>query len=160
MRARYGEIVAVTDDFCHRYLNQEYAALAQRMTASLCRKRPSPLTAGQALTWACGILYSLGQMNFLWDRATEPHMTTSEMCATFAVGQSTASAKAAEIRRVLNLHPFDPNWSLQSLLDKNPLVWMLQINGVILDIREAPRHVQEIALGQGLIPYLPDNKAS
>jgi hypothetical protein len=158
MQARYGEIVAVTDDFSHRYLNQEYAALAQRMTAALCRKRPNPVTAGQARTWACGILHSLGQMNFLSDRATKPHMTTSEMCAAFGVGQSTASAKAALIRRVLNLHPFDPNWSLQSLLDKNPLVWMLQINGVILDIREAPRHVQEIALAQGLIPYLPDNK--
>jgi hypothetical protein len=160
MQARYDEIVAVTDDFCHRHLNQEYAALAQRMTAALCRKRPSPLTAGQPRTWACGILHSLGQMNFLSDRATKPHMTTSDMCAAFGVGQSAASAKAAVIRRVLNLHLFDPSWSLQSLLDKNPLVWMLQVNGVILDIREAPRHIQEIALARGLIPYLPGNKPS
>jgi hypothetical protein len=44
--------------------------------------------------WACGIIYVLGQINFLSDKATQPYMTMADVCAAFSVGQSTASAKA------------------------------------------------------------------
>ena len=59
------KIVAVTDDVCDRHLNQEYCELARMMTEALCRKRPSPLTSGQPRTWAAGIVYVLGRVNFL-----------------------------------------------------------------------------------------------
>jgi hypothetical protein len=49
----------------------------------------------------------------------------------------------------------DPQWTLPSKLDDNPLVWMLSVNGLIMDIRDAPREAQEEALRRGLIPYLP-----
>ena len=86
MQKRYDEIVALMDDFCRELLNPEYAVLAQRMAAALCRKRPSPLAAGQPRTWACGILHALGRINFLSDRSTEPYLTMAEMCAAFGVG--------------------------------------------------------------------------
>jgi len=63
----YQKIVGVTDDVCDRHLNPEYRALARAMTGALCRKRPSPLASGQPQTWACGILYVLGRINFLGD---------------------------------------------------------------------------------------------
>ena len=44
------------------------------MTASLCRTRPSPLASGPPRTWACGILYALGQINFLSDKPTQTGM--------------------------------------------------------------------------------------
>ena len=97
MRATYEAITVLTDAFCREYLNEEYRVLAQRMTAALCRKRPSPLTSGQPRTWACGIVYVLGQINFLTDPSTQPFMTTADLCAQFGVGQSTASAKARVI---------------------------------------------------------------
>jgi hypothetical protein len=33
MQARYDQIVALTDQFCHRHLNDEYRELAQYMAA-------------------------------------------------------------------------------------------------------------------------------
>ena len=39
----------------------------------------------------------------------------------------------------------------------NPLAWMICVDGFILDVRSAPRKVQEVAYAQGLIPYIPDN---
>ena len=36
------------------------------------------------------------------------------------------------------------------------MAWMIQVNGLILDARYAPRWVQEEALSKGLIPYIPD----
>src|SRR6267154_149329 len=83
------KIVGLIDSVCDRHLNPEYRALARAMTASLCRKRPSPLAAGQPRTWACGIVYVLGRINFLGDPSFSPHMTTAELCAVFEVGEST-----------------------------------------------------------------------
>ena len=46
MQATYEAITALTDAFCRDHLNEDYRELARRMTAALCRKRPSPLASG------------------------------------------------------------------------------------------------------------------
>ena len=102
MQATYKAITPLTDAFCREHLNEDYRGLAQRMAAALCRKRPSPLASGQPRTWACGIVYVLGQINFLTDPSTQPFMTTADLCARFEVGQSTASAKARVISQALD----------------------------------------------------------
>ncbi len=158
MQVTFDAITSLTDAFCRDHLNEEYRDLAQRMTAALCRKRPSPLTSGQPRTWACGIVYVLGQINFLTDPSTQPYMTTADLCAGFGVGQSTASAKARLISQALDTSRLNPEWSLPSLLDQNPLVWMAQVNGVLVDLRDMPREVQEVAFEKGMIPYIPDDQ--
>jgi len=50
------------------------------MAAVLSRDRPSPLDSGLARSWAGGIVYALGRVNFLSDASREPHMTMSELC--------------------------------------------------------------------------------
>ncbi len=155
MQATYAAITTLTDAFCHEHLNEDHRALAQRMTAALCRKHPSPLASGQPRTWACGIVYVLGQINFLTDPSTQPFMTTADLCARFGVGQSTASAKARVIAQALDTRRLNPEWSLPSLLDQNPLVWMAEVNGFLVDLRDMPREVQHIAFEKGMIPYIP-----
>ena len=49
----------------------------------------------------------------------------------------------------------DPNWTLPSRLADNPMAWLIQVNGLIVDARQAPREVQEEAFRRGMIPYLP-----
>src|ERR1700704_2436544 len=117
MQANDGVVVALTDAFCRDHLNDEYRDLAQRMTAALCRKRPSPLASGQPRTWACGNVCVLSEINFLTDPATQqPFMTTVDLGARFGVGQSTASVKARVITQALNTSRLNPKWSLPSLL--------------------------------------------
>jgi len=72
-------------------------------------------------------------------------MAMAYVCAGFGVGQSMASAKAQAISRALDVHPLDPKWSLPSLLDKNPLVWMTEVDGMLADLRDTPGEIQEIA---------------
>jgi len=69
------EIVGLTDAVCLAVLDEEYADLALRAAAKLARKRPSPLVGGRRATWAAGIVYALGQANFLSDPASEPCVT-------------------------------------------------------------------------------------
>lgn len=35
------------------------------------------------------------------------------------------------------------------------MAWLIQVNGLIVDTRQAPREIQEEVFQQGLIPYLP-----
>ena len=42
--------------------------------------------------------------------------------------------------------------TLPSRIEDNPFVWMVRVNGFIVDVREAPYEIQEQAYYQGIIP--------
>jgi len=155
LQATYEAIVSITDAVCRTHLNDEYADLSRRLAAKLGRKRPSPLERGQPKSWAGGILYTLGRINFLFDRAQKPHMSAQELCAAVGVSQGTATSKSNEIMDMLRLFQFHPDWTLPSMVDQNPLVWILSVNGLLMDVRHAPKEIQEEAFRLGLIPYVP-----
>jgi len=52
----------------------------------------------------------------------------------------------------------DPRWTLPSQLDNHPYLWLISVNGFIIDVRNAPREIQELAYQQGLIPYIPADR--
>jgi hypothetical protein len=157
LQSLYEEIVALTDAICADRLGPEYQVIAQRMVAALCRKRPSPLASGQTRTWAAGVIYVLGRINFLTDRSTEPYMSTADLAAFFDVGQSTIQGKGKVIQQALKANRRSVEWMLPSIAADNPLVWMAQVNGLIVDLRHMPREVQEIAFAKGMIPFVPDD---
>jgi hypothetical protein len=35
---------------------------------------------------------------------------------------------------------------------------MAQVNGILVDLRDMPREVQEIAFEKGMIPYIPGDQ--
>ena len=85
-------------------------------------------------------------------------MTMAEVCIALGVGQSTGSAKAKVISDALRTNRMDPTWMLRSLVDRNPLVWMAEVNGMLVDLRDMPREVQVIAYEKGIIPYIPADR--
>jgi hypothetical protein len=85
-------------------------------------------------------------------------MTTADLCAAFGVSESTIHAKARAIEKGIGAGSFDPRWTLRSLVEKNPLFWMAEVNGLLVDLRDMPREVQEIAFEDGLIPYIPADR--
>lgn len=155
MQPTYNTIIALTDGFCKEHLNEEYAQLARELTAALCRKRPSPLVKGKPNSWACGIIYALGFVNFLFDKTQEPYLSATELCQGFGVSKSAGSNKSQKIRQLMNMVQFDPTWCLSSLMDENPLAWMIMVDGFLVDARSAPLSIQEVAYEKGLIPYIP-----
>jgi hypothetical protein len=155
MRQRFDAIVAITDPFCGEHLNEEYALLARQAAAALCRKRPSPLERGKVETWACGIIYAVGFVNFLFDKSQEPYMSATDLCSAFGVAKSTGYAKSKVVRDALNMFQMDPNWYLPSRLDDNPMAWHITVNGFVVDARTMPHEIQRIAYEKGLIPYIP-----
>ncbi|MFP4217161.1 MAG: DUF6398 domain-containing protein [Phycisphaerae bacterium] len=153
-RERFDEIIERTDAFCDRHLNDEYKQLCREMATAICAAK-LPVRRGKPEGWAAGVVYALGQVNFLSDPSQDPHMKSEEIAQGIGVSPATMQAKAKIIREKLDLIQMDPSWSLPSMLSDNPLVWMLEVNGLLVDIRMAPREAQVIAYEKGLIPYIP-----
>lgn len=151
-------IVGLIDRFCKEHLNEEYAVLCRKLAEKLSRKRPSPLLHGSPNAWASGIVRAVGGVNFLHDKSQTPYMRSTDIDHYLGTSPSSGAAKLAAIRKMFKMHQLDPNWTLPSRLDRNPMVWMLQVNGLMVDVRHAPREVQEIAFKKGLIPYIPEDR--
>lgn len=158
-RTWFDAVVELTDQVCAQYLTEEYATLARTLAAALARKRPCPLTWGRINTWACGVVYAVGSANFLFDPAQTPHMRGADVCAVFGVSPSAGAAKGREIMRMFRIGQLDPRWCLPSKLADNPLAWLVEINGFVVDARRLPRDVQEAAHRRGLIPFVPGEPA-
>lgn len=156
-RERFDALVGLTDAFCDRHLGVEYKQLCREMAVILCDEE-ARVSSGKAESWAAGIVSALGFVNFLGDPATEPYMRQEDVARGLGVSPATMHARARVIRERFGLIQLDPNWCLPSLIDENPMVWMLKVNGMIVDIRAMPREVQQVAYEQGLIPYIPADR--
>ena len=149
------QIVKLTDPFCAEHLDAEYGELVRKLVAKLARKRPSPLARGDLRIWAGAAIYSVGSVNFLFDRTQRPHLTGDDLSALTGVPKSTLANKAKLIRDALRIGQLEPEFCRGDLLASNPMAWMISINGSIVDARTMPREVQAEARRHGLIPDLP-----
>ncbi|MBW2606948.1 MAG: hypothetical protein JRD05_04850 [Deltaproteobacteria bacterium] len=148
-------ITKITDEFSQEYLNDEYTEFIQYAVAELCRKRPSPLLKGKLNIWACAISHAIGVVNFLDDSSQTPNVGVSKLYKAFGVKPSTGQSKSKQVRKLLKMSQFDINWTLPSRMERNPMAWMITLNGIVVDVRTQPKEIQEIAFEKGLIPYLP-----
>ena len=155
MRQVAEEIIEITDPVCAELLDAEYAGLARQVVAKLARKRPSPLASGRRGTWAAAVVYALGQVNFLFDAASEPHLTGDELSAAFGVAKSTMSGKAKLVRDLLQMSYFSAEFLRASALAENPMVWLIEVDGLAMDSRSLPIEYQVVAFERGYIPYIP-----
>src|SRR4051794_10778654 len=154
-RPAYEAVVGLTDAFCRGHLNEEYEALCRKLAGTLARKRPSPLPSGKPETWACGIVRTIGWVNFLDDRSSEPHLKLTAIDPAFGVAESTGQGKSKAIRTMLRIRQFDRRWTLPGRMDEDPTLWMIEFNGFVLDERLLKREFQEGAFRKGLTPYTP-----
>jgi len=156
-RQLFEQIIELIDAFCDAHLNEDYKELCEEMAGEICRSRWL-LSGSKTAAWASGIVHAVGWVNFLNDPKQSPYMKTAQVADGFGVSQGTMMAKSKIIRDKLCLMPFDPDWCIPAMLADNPLVWMLEVNGFIMDIRYAPRQIQEEAYRLGLIPFIPADK--
>jgi hypothetical protein len=160
MQERFESLCEATDAFSDAHLNGEYKQLIRYLLAALCRKRPSPLAGGKVTTWAAAAVHAIGTANFLFDRTQTPHCKSPQIFAFFGVSASNGQARSKQLRDLMGVDCFSPEWTLPSRMDANPMVWMVEVDGFIHDARSLPLQVQEIAYAKGLIPYIPALKES
>lgn len=152
---KFAAITALVDAFCSQHLNEEYRLMIHHAVGALARKRPSPLLRGKEAVWAAAAVHAVGRVNFLDDSSQMPHCKSKVIYEFFGIGESTGQNKSKEIRDTLKMGPMSPGWTLPSRLADNPMVWLLQVNGVMVDIRHTPVELQRLAFEKGLIPFIP-----
>ncbi len=89
-----------------------------------CSKRPSPLATGRAKNWAAGIVHAIGTVNFTFDKSQTPHITIPDISNYFGVGKSSPTSKSKAIRDLFNIGLMEPEWTLPSRMNDNPMAIM------------------------------------
>lgn len=153
-------IVAVTDRACEQHLDGEYAELCRSLVDRLARKRPSPLIRGDPRIWAAGVVHTVASINFLFDRSQTPHIRADELAESLGVAKSTMANKSARIRVLLGLSWYEPELTRRSMLERNPLAWLVSVNGIPIDARTLPGELQDEARRLRLIPDLDDRRVA
>jgi hypothetical protein len=156
MRPPAEQVIKLTDKVCADLLDEEYADLARQVVAKLARKRPSPLQSGRATTWAGGVVWALGQVNFLFDPSSKPYVAHDDLADAFGLSKSTLGQKAKQIRDMLKMTWGVPEFLRAERIDDNPMIWFIMVDGLMLDARELPVEIQVEAYLRGIIPYVPD----
>jgi len=154
VRRQAEEILSLTDAFCAKHLDGEYGELCRRLVAKLARKRPSPLARGDLRIWAGGAIYTVGAVNFLFDRNQRPHITADRLSELIQIPKSTLANKARTIRDALKIGPLDIEFCRREILERHPMAWMISVNGFLVDARTMPPEIQAEARRRGLIPDL------
>ena len=60
---------------------------------------------------------------------------------------------------MLKIGQFDHHWTLPSRMDTNPIAWMIEVNGFIVDARHMTAGDPGRGIRKGLIPYIPGDRA-
>lgn len=141
-------IIELTDQVCADLLDEEYAGLARHVVTKLARKRPSPLQTGRAATWAGGVVWALGQVNFLFDRSTGLYVAQDSLVGAFGLSKSTLGQKGKQIRDTLKMTWATPEFLRAEMIDANPMIWFIEVNGLPFDARELPVEIQAEAYRQ------------
>tara|TARA_Y100000385_G_C13065342_1_gene626397 strand:+ start:1473 stop:1982 length:510 start_codon:yes stop_codon:yes gene_type:complete len=148
------KIQLLTDEFCFKYLDEDYQILTHKLIATLARKRPSPLTSGKSNVWAGAVINALGTINVLFDKSNIPYVTADQIAENFNTSKSTLRNKARQVREMLKMNNFDYKWLLPSKIKNNSMAWMIKIDGFIIDARTLEPEIQKMAYEKGLIPFV------
>ena len=97
------KLIEMVKGFSDEYLDEEFKDLNIRLVKKLGRKRDVPFRRGKLENWAGGIVYTIGQLNFLFDDSFEPYATPDDISVYFGIKKRTAASKARDIRKLLNL---------------------------------------------------------
>lgn len=113
-------VIEMTDSFCKEYLNEEYAEICRQLATTLHKRHPSFFVREKLQRLACGIVRTIGWVNFLYDPNQEPHLELAIIDKTFGTSRCEAQSEFKTIQETLNIRHFEPKWTLPSQMGDNP----------------------------------------
>src|SRR5664279_1330755 len=115
VRPSADQVVAVTDAVCRAHLDMEYADLCRAVVGKLGRKRPSPLTRGDLRIWAAGVVYAVGQLNFVFDPSSRRCCRPRNLSVTASVTMRMWRSMSCAFWRPDPRHGVEPREPLRRL---------------------------------------------
>lgn len=158
------ELIELTQIFCDQKLDSDYKHLSEKLIRKLGRKRDVPFQRGKIEIWAAAVIHALGSINFLFDKSFKPYVTADQISEYFGTKNSTVSNKAREIKDMLNLGYFNPEFSTKKILDDNPFNNLVMLDGFIVSLDTLPpilqKRVKEVREKGGDIEFTTENKTN
>jgi hypothetical protein len=77
-----------------------------------------------------------------------------QLSAAFGVAKTTMGSKAKQVRDMLKMSYFKPEFLRADVIAENPMVWFIEVDGLPMDARSLPLDLQMVAF-RGYIPYIP-----
>jgi hypothetical protein len=136
IKAAKDELLRLTQSFCKQYLNNEYEMLSKKMIDKLSRKRQVPFLSGRREIWAGAVINAIGTINFLFDPATKPYVTASQIAEYFGTSTSTVGQKGKLIRDMFKLGYWNIEFSTKYMMDKNPFASLALVNGFLITVQQ------------------------
>jgi hypothetical protein len=137
------KLIELTQVFCDQKLDSDYKHLCEKLIRKLGRKRDVPFQRGKIEIWAAAIIYALGSINFLFDKSFKPYVTADQISEYFDTKNSTVSNKAREIKDMLNLWHFSPEFSTKKMIEDNPFNNLVMVDGFIVLLDTLPPILQK-----------------
>ena len=103
-KMREDEIAQMVTRFCKERIDKEYEQLCEKMVRKLGRKRNKPLLTGRTEIWAAAVVYTVGSMNFLFDKSFEPYVSSADINDYFGTSSSTVAPPTSNWARPLARH--------------------------------------------------------
>ncbi len=144
IRDKTQNLMKIIGDFCDAHLDDEYKQLCEKLIQKMLRKRYVPFIYGKIEIWASAVIYSIGTINFLFDKSFKPYLRADDICNYFGTSKSTTSQKSKLIRDTLKLRYWDDEFSTAFMKENNPFSDLVMINGMIVDIKSLPLHIQKL----------------
>ena len=113
------KLIEMVRGFSEEYLDDEFRDLNIKLVEKLGRKHDVPFRRGKLENWAGGIVYTIGQLNFLFDDSIEPYATPDDIADYFGIKKKTAANKARDIRKLLNLKLGNEEFSTELVLESD-----------------------------------------
>jgi Domain of unknown function (DUF6398) len=139
------QILGLIKQFCSAKLNDEYYEISEQLVKKLGRKRNVPFMTGQLEIWAVAVIHTVGTINFLFDRASEPYASLDDINDFFGTKKTTTSGKSKVIRDLLKIKQFDNEFATKEMKASNPFNNYVMVNGFFTPISALPEHLQEVA---------------
>ncbi len=144
LQIRQQNILDLVRDFCSKKLDNEYFELSEKLVQKLGRKRNPPFASGQTKIWAVAVIHALGTYNFLFDKAFEPYVSVDELNEFFGTNKSTTGTKSKQIRDLLKLGMWDPEFSTRRMLESSPATNYVMVDGFIVSVESLPEQFQQL----------------
>lgn len=138
------KLIEMTGKFCREFLDEDYRQLCEKLIKKMSRKRAVPFLSGRTEIWAAAVVYSLGSINFLFDKSFKPFATAEDICNYFGTTRSTTSQKAKVIRDMFKMGYYDPEFSTAHMKDNSPFSNLVMVNGLIVPKESLPPEIQEM----------------
>jgi len=144
IKKREKKLLELTGTFCEQHLDNDYAQLCDKLIKKLGRKRDVPFQRGKIEIWAAAVIHALGAINFLFDKSFEPYISLDQLNDYFGTNKSTVTNKSKQIKDLLKLWHFSPEFSTQHMTDNNPFNDMVIVDGFIVPLSELSEDLQKL----------------